>query len=214
VPRIPAPERRRQLVAAAFTVIGRDGFAAATTRAVCAEAGAPLAAFHYCFASKRELLVELTDQTMRELAEARAELVVVRDTVQESLRASLQGYWDTVEADPNRESVLVALTQYALRDPELAGVAQRQYEAYHRMAADTLCEIAVGCGIEWTLPIEAMARMLVVVTDGVTVAWLVDRDSAAARGALDAFADQLAGLARAARFRSAATAVADRTGHT
>ena len=50
--RVSADERRRQLVAAAFRVIGRDGFAGVTTRRVCAEAGAPLAAFHYCFASE------------------------------------------------------------------------------------------------------------------------------------------------------------------
>ena len=37
--------------------------------------------------------------------------------------------------------------------------------------------------------------MVVVVTDGVTLAWLVDRDGDAARAALDAFAEQLAGLA-------------------
>ena len=190
--RVSAVERRRQLVAAAFRVIGTEGFAALTTRRVCAEAGAPLAAFHYCFASKQELLVELTEQTMRELAQTRAERVVVRDTVVDSLRATLHGYWDTVEADPNREAVLMALTQYALRDPELAGVARRQYEAYHRMAEDTLHEIAAGCAIRWTLPVATVARMLVVVTDGVTVAWLVDRDSTAARTALDAFADQLA----------------------
>ena len=41
--RVSAEERRRQLVAAAFRVIGRDGFAGVTTRRVCAEAGAPLA---------------------------------------------------------------------------------------------------------------------------------------------------------------------------
>ena len=45
------------------------------------------------------------------------------------------------------------------------------------------------------MPVEDVARMLVVVTDGVTLAWLVDRDSAAAVTALDAFAVQLAALA-------------------
>lgn len=45
------------------------------------------------------------------------------------------------------------------------------------------------------MPVEQVARMLVVVTDGVTLAWLVDRDSAAA---LDSFARQLAGVAVAA----------------
>jgi AcrR family transcriptional regulator len=195
MPRVAATDRRRQLVDAAYRVIGREGFAAATTRRVCAEAGAPLSAFHYCFASKAELLTELTDQAMRELEAARVGGVIVRGTVAGSLRASLRGYWDTVEADPNRESVLMALTQHALADPALAGVAQRQYDAYHRSAETALAEIGAGCAVRWALPVAALARMLVVVTDGVTLAWLVDRDSAAAVATLDAFADTLASYA-------------------
>ena len=84
--RVSAEERRRQLVAAAFRVIGRDGFAGVTTRRVCAEAGAPLAAFHYCFASKQELLAELTTQTMAALLSAQHEMAL-RDTVEATLRA-------------------------------------------------------------------------------------------------------------------------------
>jgi AcrR family transcriptional regulator len=197
MPRVPAQERRRQLVAAAFRVIGRDGFAAATTRRVCAEAGAPLATFHYCFTSKQELLTELTEQTMAGLIAAQQE-TPLRATVEESLVAALRHYWQTVEEDPNRESVLMALTQHALREPSLDGVAQRQYMAYHDTARATLEAIAKGCAVAWTMPVDQVARMLVVVTDGVTLAWLVDRDSAAARAALDAFARQLASLAVAA----------------
>ena len=190
--RVPAEDRRAQLVAAAFRVIGRDGFARATTRAICREAGAPLAAFHYCFASKQELLTELTNQTLDDLAAARADGTHIRATVAESLRATLRYYWRTVENDPGRESVLMALTQHALGDPALSGVAEQQYAAYHRTARETLEEIATGCGVEWTRPVDLLARMLVVVTDGVTLAWLIDRDSPASLAALDAFAGQLA----------------------
>src|SRR6188472_4141629 len=94
--RVSAEERRRQLVAAAFRVIGRDGFAGVTTRCVCAEAGAPLAAFHYCFASKQELLTELTTQTMDALLSAQHE-TPLRETVEATLRAALRHYWKTVE---------------------------------------------------------------------------------------------------------------------
>jgi AcrR family transcriptional regulator len=193
--RVSAQDRRRQLVDAAFRVIGRDGFAKATTRAICTEAGAPLAAFHYCFASKQELLTELTDQTLAELAVARADGTYIRGDVAESLHVTLRFYWQTVEDDPGRESVLMALTQHALNDPGLAGVAQQQYAAYHRTGRETLEEIAAGCGVTWTLPVEQLARMFIVVTDGVTLAWLVDHDSAAALAALDAFAGRLATFA-------------------
>lgn len=193
--RVSAEDRRRQLVSAAFRVIGRDGFAQATTRAICTEAGAPLASFHYCFASKQELLGELTTQTLDALADARADGTHIRGDVAESLRATLRFYWQTVEDDPGRESVLMALTQHALNDPGLAGVAEQQYTAYHRTARETLEEIAAGCGVTWDLPVEQLARMFIVVTDGVTLAWLVDHDSAAAVAALDAFAGQLATFA-------------------
>lgn len=192
--RVPVAERRRQLVAAAFRVIGQEGFAAATTRRVCAEAGAPLAAFHYCFESKQALLVELTEQTLAELVAVQTDGVIVGEDVGASLRATLREYWATVAADPNRESVLMALTQHALADPRLAGVAQAQYSSYHRTARTIVESIGQACGVRWSLPVEQLARMLIVVTDGVTLAWLVDRDGDAALAALDAFAGQLAGL--------------------
>ncbi|GAA1865069.1 hypothetical protein GCM10009836_51700 [Pseudonocardia ailaonensis] len=190
MPRVPATERRRQLVEAAFRVAARDGFGALTTRAVCAEAGAPLAIFHYCFASKQELLAELTEQTMSALFDpSRVEL---GPDVRSSLRAVLRAYWSTVQEEPQREPVLMALTQHALHEPGLEQIAVRQYEAYHRTARAALELIAETCAVTWTLPLPRLARMMVAVTDGVTLAWLVDRDSAAALEALDSFADTLA----------------------
>ena len=59
--RIPAAERRAALAAAALTVIARDGLAAATTRAIVAEAGMPLASFHYAVARRDELLRDVVD---------------------------------------------------------------------------------------------------------------------------------------------------------
>ncbi|MFC4942609.1 TetR/AcrR family transcriptional regulator [Pseudonocardia sp. GCM10023141] len=193
--RISALVRRKQLVDAAFRVIRNEGFQAATTRRVCAEAGASLAAFHYCFSSKEEMLVELTEQTVAELVGAQVDAVEIRGTAAESLQASLRFYWSTVEAEPGREAVLMALTQQSLNDPALAGIAEKQYEAYRRVAMETLVQIADGCNVTWTLPMDQLARMIIVVTDGVTLGWLVDKDGEAAVAALDAFALGLAGYA-------------------
>ena len=56
MPRIAVDERRELLVEAAIRVMVRDGVAKATTRSIVAEAGMALAAFHYSFRSKQELL--------------------------------------------------------------------------------------------------------------------------------------------------------------
>ena len=59
MPRMSADARRAELLQAALRVMSRDGIAAGTTRAIVAEAGMPLATFHYCFRSRNELLREL-----------------------------------------------------------------------------------------------------------------------------------------------------------
>ena len=40
--------------------------------------------------------------------------------------------------------------------------------------------IAEAARIEWTRPVADLARMVLTVTDGVVLSWLVDRDSDAA----------------------------------
>ncbi|MFP3394334.1 TetR family transcriptional regulator, partial [Brevibacillus sp. SIMBA_076] len=59
--RIPVADRRMALVQAALRLIARDGVAAATTRRIVAEAGMPLASFHYVFSSRDELMGELIE---------------------------------------------------------------------------------------------------------------------------------------------------------
>lgn len=45
--RLAIAQRRELLLAAAWRVMIKDGVAAATTRAICAEAGMPQSSFHY-----------------------------------------------------------------------------------------------------------------------------------------------------------------------
>jgi AcrR family transcriptional regulator len=47
-------------------VIARDGLAAATTRAIVAEAGMPLASFHYAAPSRDELLRDVVELVVAE----------------------------------------------------------------------------------------------------------------------------------------------------
>src|SRR5690349_8877735 len=65
-------DRRRTLVDAALTVIGRHGLAAVTQRSVAAQAGVPPSAVYYYFATLDDLvaaaLVEVNDRFIAELA--------------------------------------------------------------------------------------------------------------------------------------------------
>ncbi|WP_223691071.1 TetR/AcrR family transcriptional regulator [Leifsonia poae] len=200
--RISAVDRRAALVRAALRVVARDGVSAATTRSIVAEAGMSLASFHYAFASRDELMVELINAVVdgEETALAPAlQPVLGGVTIRDAVRGGLQNYFDAVRADPDREKAMFELTQWALREPGFEPLARRQYDRYFAVAERALVAAASLTGCVWRGPTAEIARMLVVLTDGLTIAWLVTRDDAAAAATMDFAADAVADLATPAR---------------
>lgn len=198
--RIPADERRAQLVDAAIRVMVRDGVGRATTRAVVAEADMPLGVFHYCFRSKQELLRAVIETILARVLTPALAVVqrpgdarpTLRDPLPATLRASVQVYWDHVIANPGEHQLTYELTQYALRRPGLADVARRQYDGYLAANAQFLQAVADAADIEWVTPVDVLAAHLVSVLDGLTLQWLVNRDGAVAERVLDALAEYVA----------------------
>ncbi|MGY4857518.1 TetR/AcrR family transcriptional regulator [Cryobacterium sp. AP23] len=203
--RISAVDRRSALVGAALRVVAERGVAHATTRAIVAEAGMKLASFHYAFESRDELMTELIRSVTADEASAvlpaapagEAPVAPGVDSLRRILRSGLQRYADHLVAEPLREKAMLELTQYALRSPEMQHLAREQYDAYHALAATALESAARQSGCEWLRPVDDVARLLVALTDGVTVAWLVDRDDPATATLLDLAADSVAALGRA-----------------
>jgi DNA-binding transcriptional regulator YbjK len=206
VPRIPAAERRAALARAALAVIARDGLAAATTRAIVAEAGMPLASFHYAVASRDELLRDVVELVVDAEGTAAAGFLQTATTPRDAIATALRGYLDHVRSDPGNEQAMFELTQYALRTPRLADLPAEQYRSYHALAADLLEAGASLLNIEWSIPVPDLARLLVTLTDGLTLAWLADRDDAAAERAIDHAADAVAAFARQSTAAQAVTA--------
>lgn len=193
--RLAALERRERLVQAALRVIAREGVAAATTRAIVAEADMSLASFHYVFHSRDELIADLIAFVVDNEASAAQAALSVEGDLRTTIRHGLKAFIDLVASDPLREQAMLELTQYALRTPELGDSARLQYESYYRAAAGILEAVAAQLGMQWKQPIPEMARILITLTDGLTMGWLVDRDMAATEKVIDFAADALAALA-------------------
>lgn len=192
--RMTPDDRRAALIQAAIQVIARGGVAAATTRAIVAEARMPLGAFHYVFASREELLSQvIRSVTDGERMAAELALPMGEATLEQTIVAALDAYLDLLVADPERELALLELTQYGVRhDPALV---ERQYAFYYREAESMLAQVATASGVAWTVPGEVLARRLVVVTDGLTTTWLADRDTTAARAFIRSIAPWFAASA-------------------
>ncbi|MEU7015094.1 TetR/AcrR family transcriptional regulator [Streptomyces sp. NPDC046385] len=191
-----ADERREQLIDAAIRVMIRDGVAKATTRAVVAEAGLPLGAFHYCFRAKEQLLQSVIERIMLRALDPPAAPPAAELPVDEVVRGTLRAYWERVRRNPDEHLLTYELTQYALRKPGLADVARGQYRHYTEVSLRQLETIAHRSGAEWTLPLPVLTRYGLSALDGLTLNWLIDRDDEAASAALDLYADHLVTLLR------------------
>lgn len=194
--RMPASERRAALLAAAFRVIAAEGMGGATTRAIVAEADMSLASFHYAFTSRDEMMRELISHVIENETLAAFASLRYGSDLRTAIRDGLQAFFEVVVADPAHEQTMLELMQYALRTPDLDGLPREQYSGY-RFAVGRLLETAAAdTAMRWLLPIDDVARIVVTMTDGITLAWLADRDSAAAARVIEFAATSIAALAQ------------------
>lgn len=198
--RMALDERKHLLVAAALAVVKREGVAGATTRAIVAEAGMPLGAFHYAFESREELLGAVV-AAVTELDRLAAEPALDHTAAGRTGLADLLGhgmglFLDHLAADPYAELAFLELTLHGARQDLDDHVTRHRYAAAHATPEDLLARSAAMCDQEWTVPLGHVARLLVNALDGITIAYLADSDLDAARASAAFHAESLARLAR------------------
>lgn len=168
--------RRDELIAAATRVIARDGVASATTRRIATEAGLPLGTLHYWFASKDDLLAAVIETVLLDIESAAvATQVLAEQRERPDLLAAFHAAWQVVTADePGRQLSLYELTTAALRTPDMAELAARQYAAYRETATAAIHLWFEKAGPELSGGLEALGQLTAAVFDGTTLAWLAD----------------------------------------
>ena len=136
--------RRELIVEAALAVVAEIGPDALTHRRVAAEAGVPLAATTYWFASKDQLVLEAFELAAeRDLARLAASMDVVATWTRETLADELAQVLHR-QLTEHRGTTIVdcSLWVETVRRPELRALAERWSEAYFRFHADLLQTIA------------------------------------------------------------------------
>ncbi|WP_279106987.1 hypothetical protein [Gordonia paraffinivorans] len=91
--------------------------------------------------------------------------------------------------------MLSELTNYALRDEELRGLPQWEHGAYRDKIAHHLQQFQTQLGVEFTIPADDLAELILAALSGVTTAWLAHGDGTIARRSLDQFAAVFASYA-------------------
>jgi AcrR family transcriptional regulator len=185
VAHVPAEQRRRQLVAAAFRVVAREGVAAASTRRIANEAKLPPAVVHYCFHSVEELLDALMASVFADAAEAAAVALRSTGAVEQSLRSAFQRLWASYRDDPARHKAVVDLIAHALRRPAATVIVREHQGRLGSLAERFLTDVAARNKKTWRSPTEVLGRFLISTVDGVLLNWLIDRDDAKTEAALE-----------------------------
>ena len=202
--RLPVAERREQLVDAAIRVASRDGIDAATVRAIAAEAGVSLGVVHYCFRDKDEILRAMAHFITRQNLTTGLQQMPPEGDATAIIQGATHLLWSNISQTRGAQLLSFELTTYSMRHPEVRLVSAEQYTVSHEAARTFLESVAQAARVEWTLPVTQLARLVVMATDGITLAWLADHEGAQALAALEVFGTFLAGYVRPARSVAAA----------
>jgi AcrR family transcriptional regulator len=163
------------LIDATIQIVTTEGIAAATTRRIAEVAGLPLGAVHYWFASKEDLFGEVVRTIMNQMETAVEESTRGEAEKGNDLLTSLRAAWKFVEGnDPLRELMLFEIIVFALRNEGLKDLARTQYEVYRKTAHSGVASWLKSMNIESTSQQNAVATLIAVVFDGLTIAWLAD----------------------------------------
>lgn len=180
--RLPAPERRKQLLDVAMTAFAATGYHGTSMNDVARAAGVTKPVLYQHFASKRDLYVELVDDVANRLANNVVGAADAADTAVERTVNALSAYFRFVEE--NQREFQLLFGRAASRDEDTVNGSQM---VESRMSA-TIAEILR----RWldVAEVEIYARAIVAMSEGVCRHWLTQSD----RPSVEELAEQLAGL--------------------
>src|SRR5262245_21963583 len=198
MPRVLAAQHRSSIVAAAIRLMAREGVSAASTRRIAAEAGVAQATIHYVFGTKTELYRAVLEEASANLVGAVQGGLAPHPHWTEDAEVAARAAWDLAETDAATALLLVELTTYALRDPELRDLAVGLYASYQRLAEDairTLLERSeYGYG-DLRVPLEEVARLAVGGFNGLVLSYLVHGDRERSRRDIQNLVESLVAIA-------------------
>ena len=172
--RLPAEDRRREILSAALTCFGRGGFHETTIDDIASEAGLSKGAVYWHFEGKRELFYALLDQILGDLEE---ELAAPDPAL--SGRERLQRMVDAVvrvdPGGPGMAQLQAEFLSHASRDEELRERLVATGQGTIQLVVDAISH-GVKSGEFRPVDAEAVAYAMLATLDGLQVHQLLRPD--------------------------------------
>ncbi|MGB6057171.1 MAG: TetR/AcrR family transcriptional regulator [Microthrixaceae bacterium] len=163
--RLPAPERREQLLRVSLEVFAAKGFHATSMNDIADSAGVTKPVLYQHFMSKRDLFIELLAQIGTDLRGTISKATANAGGPRQQIEQGFRAYF--VFANEYTSAFTVLFGSGARRDPEFASFAS----AVEQSIADTISELIVveGQPAEHSL---LLANSIVGMTEAATRHWL------------------------------------------
>lgn len=162
-------QRRRELAAAVWQVIARDGVEGISIRAVAAASGWSSGALRHYFSTRAELLAFACEQVIEQVTERIQALRHTGGPVQ-AVRAILLETMPVDETRRTEDSIAFAFLALGLGDPELARVQRRHFTGMYELCLRLVQDLAErGALARAGQNVETLARRMHAVVDGLTV---------------------------------------------
>jgi AcrR family transcriptional regulator len=167
-------DKAREIVDAGRRVIFREGIWNTTTRKIAEEAGITLAAIHYYFANKDELLVAVYEQMLAAIRASAVEDFAQPGTLVERIEGLIDVSWKYSKKNMEGQLMQSELALYALRNG-LPSLAARQSQEYLDIYVRVL-RSASDVAKREKLDIAGLARFIMAGTDGILAQHLAEPD--------------------------------------
>lgn len=183
--RVPADQRREQLIEATIDLAIREGLAAASVRRIADEANVSLGVVHYCFSSKEALLNAVAESFIKPIIAAVSQALEGHTgTFEEKAYDAFRSFWEHTQSQPGRQLLSYELAAWSIRgDGESARLLYKTYQD----SIEHMITHSMGIKGSEGLPTRTLARMVLAVCDGVMLSWLVDHDDEATFDVLQGF---------------------------
>jgi len=169
--RISSAVRREQLVDATIQVMREKGVQSVTMREVAKLANASLAAVHYCFKDKDDLIHAACERWLKEMLPE-----TMRSKTGGGVRAAVQNmleaWWDSLEKAPNNAHAQFELFLWAVRNSDR--IRQLMYPLYLNEIVSVLQQEQKDTGESCDWDLMAIARSLLVIVDGCSFQYFAD----------------------------------------
>lgn len=189
--RIPAEQRREEFIEAAARVIAHEGVDRATTRRIAQEAGAPLAALHYCFHSKEELLEAVQGYLSRDFASRLPPLPPEARGLEATIAAHARRVWDRITEHPEEQvatfELLLRRYRHGQDETDVQVLANLEmYQGWIRSTSTIYARAAEEAGQPVPNNLQVITQLFIAAIDGLSMLYIASPELVQTQHMMDA----------------------------